>query len=92
MRAVLRVKHYSLRPAAQFRSAMTTAHRSLEPSSRMSHPRLPFLAVCGIGGPKVTLDGAAVQIATGFAMQAPLKHAGLFPKPSTTFFFSFNST
>jgi len=33
----------------------------------------------GVGGTKVTLDGAAAQIATGFVMQAPLKHAGLFP-------------
>ena len=39
----------------------------------------------GIGGSQVTLDGAAAQIATGFAMEAPLKHAGLFPKLSNDY-------
>ena len=39
----------------------------------------------GIGGSQVTLDGAAAQIATGFAMQAPLKYAGLFPKMSNDY-------
>jgi porin len=39
----------------------------------------------GIGGSQVTLDGAAAQIATGLAMQAPLKHAGLFPKLSNDY-------
>jgi len=40
----------------------------------------------GFGGSQVTLDGARVQIATGFALQAPLKHAGLFPKLSNDYF------
>ena len=39
----------------------------------------------GVGGSSVTLDGAASQIATGFAMQAPLKHAGLFPRLSNDY-------
>jgi porin len=39
----------------------------------------------GIGGSQVTLDSAAAQIATGFAMEAPLKHAGLFPKLSNDY-------
>ena len=39
----------------------------------------------GIGGSQVTLDGAAAQIATGFAMQAPLKHLGLVPKLSNDY-------
>jgi carbohydrate-selective porin OprB len=39
----------------------------------------------GIGGPAVTLDGAAVQIASGFAMEAPLKHLGLVPKLSNDY-------
>ena len=39
----------------------------------------------GVGGSQVTLDGAAAQIATGFAMEAPLKHAGLFPKLSNDY-------
>ncbi|HUL51007.1 MAG TPA: carbohydrate porin, partial [Candidatus Nitrosotalea sp.] len=39
----------------------------------------------GVGGNQVTLDGAAAQIATGFAMQAPLKYAGLFPKLSNDY-------
>jgi carbohydrate-selective porin OprB len=40
----------------------------------------------GVGGSQVTLDGAKAQIATGFAMQAPLKHAGLFPRLSNDYF------
>ena len=39
----------------------------------------------GVGGSQVTLDGAAAQIATGFAMEAPLKHAGLVPKLSNDY-------
>ncbi len=39
----------------------------------------------GVGGPAVTLDGAAVQIASGFAMEAPLKHIGLVPKLSNDY-------
>jgi hypothetical protein len=39
----------------------------------------------GLGGSQVTLDGASAQIATGFAMQAPLAHAGLFPKLSNDY-------
>jgi len=34
----------------------------------------------GVGGSQVALDGAAAQIASGLALEAPLKHAGLFPK------------
>ena len=34
----------------------------------------------GVGGSRVTLDGAAAQVATGLAMKAPLQYAGLFPK------------
>lgn len=33
----------------------------------------------GVGGTHVTRDGAAAQAATGFVMEAPLKHLGLFP-------------
>jgi len=40
----------------------------------------------GVGGSQVTLDGARVQIATGLAMQAPLKYAGLFPSLSNDYF------
>ena len=36
----------------------------------------------GVGGSRVTLDGAAAQVATGIAMQAPLQYAGLSPKRS----------
>jgi porin len=39
----------------------------------------------GVGGSQVTLDGAAAQIATGFALEAPLKHAGLVPKLSNDY-------
>jgi porin len=39
----------------------------------------------GVGGSQVTLDGASAQIATGLAMQAPLKYAGLFPKLSNDY-------
>ncbi len=39
----------------------------------------------GVGGSQVTLNGASAQIATGFAMQAPLKYAGLFPKLSNDY-------
>jgi porin len=40
----------------------------------------------GVGGSRVTLDGAAVQISTGLAVQAPLQHLGLVPKLSNDFF------
>jgi hypothetical protein len=40
----------------------------------------------GVGGTQVTLDGARCQIATGFAMQAPLKYAGLFPSLNNDYF------
>jgi porin len=40
----------------------------------------------GVGGSRVTLDGAAVQIGTGLAMQAPLQHLGLVPKLSNDYF------
>lgn len=36
----------------------------------------------GIGGSRVTLDGAKAQAAGGFVMQAPLKQAGMFPRLS----------
>ena len=39
----------------------------------------------GIGGSQVTLDGAAAQIATGFIMEAPLKHLGLVPRLSNDY-------
>jgi porin len=39
----------------------------------------------GIGGSQVTLEGAAAQIATGFAMEAPLKHLGLVPRLSNDY-------
>ena len=39
----------------------------------------------GVGGAQVTLNGAAAQIATGFVLEAPLKHAGLFPKLSNDY-------
>ena len=39
----------------------------------------------GVGGSRVTLDGAAVQIGTGLAMQAPLEHLGLAPKLSNDY-------
>ena len=40
----------------------------------------------GVGGSDVGLDGASAQIATGFVMEAPLAHAGLFPKLSNDYF------
>jgi hypothetical protein len=40
----------------------------------------------GVGGTQVTLDGARCQIATGFAVHAPLKYVGLCPKLSNDYF------
>ena len=40
----------------------------------------------GVGGSQVALEGARAQIASGFALQAPLKYAGLFPKLSNDYF------
>ena len=47
-------------------------------------PNSPFawFGRFGVGGTQVTLDGASAQAATGLALQAPLAHAGLFPKLS----------
>jgi porin len=39
----------------------------------------------GVGGSRVTQDGAAAQVGTGFAMQAPLKHIGLLPRLSNDY-------
>ena len=39
----------------------------------------------GVGGSRVTRDGAATQVATGFAMEAPLKHAGVLPRLSNDY-------
>jgi len=39
----------------------------------------------GVGGSRVTLDGAAAQVATGIAMKAPLQYAGLLPKLSSDY-------
>ena len=39
----------------------------------------------GVGGSRVTLDGAAAQVATGIAMKAPLQYTGLFPKLSSDY-------
>jgi porin len=39
----------------------------------------------GVGDSQVTLDGAAAQVATGLAIQAPLKNAGLLPKRSNDY-------
>ncbi len=40
----------------------------------------------GVCGSDVGLDGASAQIATGFVMQAPLEHIGLFPRLSNDYF------
>jgi hypothetical protein len=39
----------------------------------------------GVGGSHVTIDGAAAQIATGFAVHAPLQSAGLLRKPNNDY-------
>jgi porin len=39
----------------------------------------------GVGGTDVTINGASAQAATGFALQAPLKYAGLFPRLSNDY-------
>jgi porin len=39
----------------------------------------------GFGGTEVTLDGASAQVATGLAVQAPLKRAGLLPRLSNDY-------
>jgi porin len=39
----------------------------------------------GVGGMQVTLNGAAAQVASGFALQGPLACAGLFPKQSNDY-------
>lgn len=38
-----------------------------------------------VGGTDVTIDGAATQFATGLAMQAPLKYAGVVPRLSNDY-------
>ena len=39
----------------------------------------------GVGGSRVTLDGAAAQVATGLAMKAPLQYVGVCPKLSSDY-------
>ncbi len=39
----------------------------------------------GVGGTQVAVQGARCQIATGFALQAPLKYAGLVPSLSNDY-------
>ena len=50
-------------------------------------PKSPFgyFGRFGVGGSEVTIGGAKAQIATGLALQAPLKYAGLFPKLSNDY-------
>ena len=50
-----------------------------------THSPFAWFGRFGVGGNQVTLNGAEAQIATGFAMQAPLQHAGLFPKLSNDY-------
>jgi len=49
------------------------------------HSPFGYFGRFGFGGSRVTLDGAAAQIATGLAMQAPLKYAGLVPRLSNDY-------
>jgi len=39
----------------------------------------------GVGGSRVTVGGAAAQVASGFVMQAPLEYVGLFPRLSSDY-------
>lgn len=39
----------------------------------------------GVGGSRVTLDGAAAQVATGLAMQAPPQYLGLSPRRTSDY-------
>jgi len=39
----------------------------------------------GVGGSRIAVDGAESQVASGLAMQAPLKHIGLCPKLSNDY-------
>lgn len=50
-------------------------------------PNSPFACFgrLGVGGSRVTLDGAAAQLAIGIAMQAPPQYLGLSPRRSSDY-------
>ena len=44
-----------------------------------------WFARFGVAGSQIAVDGAATQVATGFALQAPLKQLGLVPRLSNDY-------
>jgi hypothetical protein len=77
---------YRLQPFIATVGGVTQAGLGLNVQQQLG-PSSPFawFGRFGVGGTQVTLDGASAQIATGLAMQAPLKYAGLFPKLSNDY-------
>jgi porin len=78
--------NYRLQPFLATVEGVTQAGIGLNVDQQLG-PNSPFgwFGRFGMGGSQVTLDGAAVQIATGLAMEAPLKHIGLVPKLSNDY-------
>ena len=71
---------YRLQPFVATVDGVTQAGVGLNVQQKLG-PNSPFgwFGRFGVGGTHVTLDGAQAQVATGFVMEAPLKHLGLFP-------------
>ena len=78
--------NYRLQPFLATVDAHTQAGIGLNVGQQLgTNSPLAWFGRFGVGGTQVTLNGASAQIATGLALQAPLKQAGLFPKLSNDY-------
>jgi len=77
---------YRIQPFVATASGQTQAGLCFNVGQKLGqHSPFGYFGRFGVGGSQVTLDGAAAQVATGLTMQAPLQHAGLFPKLSNDY-------
>jgi carbohydrate-selective porin OprB len=78
--------NYRLQPFLATVHAHTQAGIGLNVGQQLgANSPLAWFGRFGVGGTQVALGGASAQIATGLALQAPLKQAGLFPKLSNDY-------
>jgi hypothetical protein len=78
--------NYRLQPFLATVDAHTQAGIGLNVGQQLgTNSPLAYFGRFGVGGTQVALGGASAQIATGLALQAPLKEVGLFPKLSNDY-------
>jgi carbohydrate-selective porin OprB len=78
--------NYRLQPFVATVDGVTQAGIGLNIGQQLG-PNSPFawFGRFAVGGSQIALDGATAQIASGFALQAPLQHAGLLPRLSNDY-------